>query len=577
MIPTWLSILAFILLLLASGAAVHGLRLRRREAEAFRRERRDLKRDIAAAESRLERAESQRRETELSREMLERALDMSESSAKAKHQFLADMSHEIRTPLNGVLGMSEVLLSGNLDPQEQKDVVRAMQTSGQALLHLIDDILSLSKLEAGRVELEQQTVNLRSLVEDILESFARDAYEKNIALSASLAHAPETVRIDSLRLRQVLANLIGNALKFTEKGEVMVRARKLTGGGLGFEVRDTGIGIAKDKQAELFESFTQAEVSTTREFGGTGLGLAICRRLVELMDGTIQVQSEPGGGSAFYFHVDAEIVLDAPTEPVPSHMIGRHVVLVDPHLWQRRNLASILAGHGFVVEAFETGADAFGTVTDFLLVSRYAHDPARVVRDLGGGASCFLLASIADPVGREVAKELGFDGILSLPIHQTRLLATLEPLGRGVLQAPESEEAEQLALSLPLRILVAEDNAVNQLVAEEILRVLGYRADIAENGHEVLARLETADYDLIFMDLIMPGLGGLETARRIRGSLPLSRQPRIVALTAGVMHEQRDACREAGMNDFLPKPMQIDATREVLERTMSHLLAGSAV
>ncbi len=514
---------------------------------------------------RLARQEEELKELRIAKEMLERALDVSESSARAKHEFLANMSHEIRTPLNGVLGMSEVLLAGNLDPQEQRDIVRAMQTSGQALLHIIDDILALSKLEAGRVELEKRTIDLHSLVEDILESFARDAYTKNIALSASVTHAPHRVRIDSLRLRQILANLIGNALKFTQEGEVMVRARRLGAKRLAFEVRDTGIGIPKDKQNELFDAFTQADLSTSRNFGGTGLGLAISQRLVKLMDGSIRVESEPGGGSAFHFTVQVESEEEELTPP--SRIMGCQVILIDPSPWQRRNLASLLESQGMIVEAFESGAEAFGSSGDYLLVSRHAEDPGRVVRELGAGAACFLMASIADPVGRQSASDLGFDGILSLPVHKSRLLATLEPSPSGRSAEPEFEEPnELLALHLPLRILVAEDNAVSQLVAEELLRVLGYRPDMAETGQEVLRRLETADYDVIFMDLVMPDMDGLETTRRIRSTLPPARQPKIVALTASVMSEQRDSCREAGMDEFLPKPMQLEATRQVLEQ-----------
>ncbi len=545
--------------------ALARLKLRQELAKRSRRAQEEMRK----IRSKLDGQDEELKELRIAKEMLERALDVSESSARAKHEFLANMSHEIRTPLNGVLGMSEVLLSGNLDPQEQRDIVRAMQTSGQSLLHIIDDILALSKLEAGRVELEKRTVDLHALVEDILESFARDAYAKNIALSASTTHAPHRVRIDSLRLRQILANLIGNALKFTQKGEVMVRARRLGNHGLAFEVRDTGIGIPKEKQEELFDAFTQADLSTSRQFGGTGLGLAICQRLVQLMDGSIRVESEPGGGSAFHFSVQVESDQE---ESVPnSRVVGRQVVLIDPSPWQRRNLASLLESQGLIVEAFESGAEAFGSSGDFLLVSRHAEDPARVVRELGGGAACFLMASIADPVGRQNASDLGFDGILSLPVHKSRLMATLEqPLG-GATEPVLEEMDELLALRLPLRILVAEDNAVNQLVAEELLRVLGYRPDMADTGQEVLRRLETADYDVIFMDLVMPDMDGLETTRRIRSTLPPARQPKIVALTASVMSEQRDSCREAGMDEFLPKPMQLEATRHMLEQVARHL------
>lgn len=564
------------LLCLALGWAGREHVLRRRARQQAERQHRLLSAQLEERQSESEQLARSLNDARLSQETLEGALEMSESATRAKHAFLANMSHEIRTPLNGVLGMSEVLLSGKLDPREQRDLLRAMQTSGQTLLYIIDDILSLSKLEAGRVELEHRTVDLWSLVEDLLESFARDAHEKKIALSANLAYAPRQVRIDSLRLRQVLANLVGNALKFTRRGEVMLLARRQGPDHLAFEVRDTGIGIAKDKQHELFQAFAQVDPSTPRQFGGTGLGLAICRRLVQLMDGDIKVQSEEGIGSAFYFNVSAETVPPGATDHPAPRLLGRHALVIDPSPWQRRNTAAMLVRQGLSVNAFGSGKEARSFDTDLLLVSRWAEDPGKVVRELGAGAACYLLSSIADPVGRRVAGELGFDGTLSLPAHRQRLLATLSPSPPGTEDSSEigSHESEQLLSSrLPLRILVAEDNGVNQLVAEEILRVLGYRVEIAANGQEVLSRLGTADYDLIFMDMIMPELDGLETTRRIRSALPLARQPKIIALTAGVLAEQRDACREAGMDDFLSKPMQLDATRQAIERTVGSLVA----
>ena len=534
---------------------------------------------------------------------LKEARDAALRSADARGQFLANVSHEIRTPMNAILGMTNLLLASDL-PRHQRELAETVNSSAESLLEIINEILDYSKIEAGKVLIESTDFDLRKVVESVVDLFGAAAQAKGLVFGVLFDHElPAVIHGDGTRIRQVLTNLAGNAIKFTSSGDVIIHVnREKPDDGdrvhVRFSVTDSGIGIAGEELSRLFHPFTQADTSTTRRFGGTGLGLAISKQLVEMMGGHLGVDSVAGKGSTFWFVLPFEHALGDVKPPQPASILeGVRVLIVDDNETNRRLIRHNVASWKMVAEESMDGAEALQklrdaatngepfqlVISDALMPQMNGVDLARTVRrePAISGARFVLITSMYERLTQAVMSENGIDACLVKPVKQSVLYNAITDAMAGRTAAQRVEPARAAAEVRPMRndvrVLVAEDNRVNQMVTTRFLGRLGVRADCVADGAAALEAARSSTYDLIFMDCHMPEMDGFEVTQAIRTAETGGRHTPIVALTASALEGDRERCIAAGMDDYLAKPLRQQQLAEMLDRWLPPAHSGATV